>query len=160
MAQTWVGRDVRRLESVAKVTGRIEFADNIELPGMLHGMLLRSLVPHGRIVKVDASRARRLPGVYAVLTGADLLQMPIDPYTGPAFKDQAPLAIDKVRYAGDPIAAVAAVDRDTAEEALELIDVEIEELPAVFDVESALAPGAPLICERLVPAKTFADLIE
>jgi CO/xanthine dehydrogenase Mo-binding subunit len=148
------------LESVAKVTGQLEFVDNLELPGMLHGMLLRSLVAHGRIRRVDASRARRLPGVYAVLTGADLLAMPIDPYTGPAFKDQTPLAIDKVRYVGDPIAAVAAVDRETAEEALELIDVEIEELPAVFDVVAALEPGAPLISERLVPAGTFADLIE
>src|SRR5687767_8112708 len=111
MAQTIVGTDVRRLESVAKVTGQLEFTDNLELPGMLHGMLLRSVVPHGRIVHVDTSRARRLPGVYAVLSGADLLRMPIDPYTGPAFKDQAALAIDKVRYAGDPVAAVAAVDR-------------------------------------------------
>src|SRR6185295_12869899 len=73
------------------------------------------------------------------LTGADLVQMPIDPFTGPAFKDQAPLAVDRVRYAGDPVAAVAAVDRDTDE---------------------ALAPDAPLIHERLIPARTFADLIE
>src|SRR5579871_4680117 len=160
MAQAIVGTDVHRLESVAKVTGQIEFVDNLEFPGMLHGLLLRSIVPHGRIRRVDASRARRLPGVYAVLTGADLLQMAIDPYTGPAFKDQAALAIDKVRYAGDPIAAVAAVDRDTAEEALELIDVEIDELPAVFDVVEALKADAPLICERLVPAGTFADLLE
>jgi CO/xanthine dehydrogenase Mo-binding subunit len=156
----FIGHDVRRLEGLAKVTGRIEFADNIELPGMLHGMLLRSTVPHGRIRRVDASRARALPGVFAVLTGDDLRTMNIDPYTGPAFKDQAPLAIDKVRYVGDPIAAVAAVDRDTAEEALELIDVEIDELPAVFDVAEAMKPDAPLISERLIPARTFADLIE
>src|SRR5581483_8443108 len=133
---------------------------NIELPGMLHGALLRSMVPHGRIRRVDVSRARSLPGVYAALSGADLLRMPIDPFIGPAFKDQAPLAIDKVRYAGDPIAAVAAVDRETAEEALELIDVEIDELPAVYDVVTALEPDAPLVCERLVPASTFADLTE
>jgi len=155
-----IGTDVRRLEGRAKVTGRIEFVDNIELPGMLQAAILRSQVPHGRIRKVDASRARSLPGVYAVLTGDDLLQMNIDPFVGPAFKDQAPLAIGKVRYVGDPIAAVAAVDRDTAEEALELIDVEIEELPAVFTVQDAMKPDAPLICERLVPANTFADLIE
>src|SRR5947209_5545748 len=101
MAQTIIGKDTPRLESVAKVMGQLEFVDNFELPGMLHGMLLRSVVPHGRIRHVDASRARRLPGVYAVLTGADLVTMPIDPYTGPAFKDQAPLAIDKVRFVGD-----------------------------------------------------------
>ncbi|MBM2810140.1 MAG: aldehyde oxidase [Chloroflexi bacterium] len=155
-----IGKDVHRVEGLDKVTGRVEFVDNIELPGMLHGMMLRSNVPHGRIVHIDTSRARQLPGVHAVLTGDDLLAMPIDPFTGPAFKDQAPLAIGKVRYVGDPLAAVAAVDRDTAEAALDLIDVEIEELPAVFDVNAAMEPGAPLICERLVPARTFADLIE
>src|SRR5438093_11219865 len=155
-----VGSDVHRIEGQAKVTGRLEFVDNVELPGMLHGMILRSQVAHGEIKRIDTSRARQVPGVYAVLTGDDLLQMNIDPYTGPAFKDQAPLAIDKVRYVGDPIAAVAAVDRDTAEEALELIDVEIDELPAVFNVEDAMRPDAPLIMERLVPARTFADLIE
>jgi CO/xanthine dehydrogenase Mo-binding subunit len=145
---------------VSKLTGELEFTDNLELPGMLHGMLLRSTVAHGRVIRVDATRARALPGVYAVLTGADLANMPIDPFTGPAFKDQAPLAVDRVRYAGDPIAAVAAVDRDTAEEALRLIEVDIEELPGVFSVDEALAPDAPLIHERLIPARTFADLIE
>jgi CO/xanthine dehydrogenase Mo-binding subunit len=155
-----VGRDTHRVEMVSKLTGDIEFTDNIELPGMLHGMLLRSAVAHGNVIHVDASRARALPGVYAVLTGADLVNMPIDPFTGPAFKDQAPLAVDRVRYAGDPLAAVAAVDRDTAEEALRLIDVEIEELPAVFSVDDALATEAPLIHERFIPARTFADLIE
>lgn len=160
MSETFIGTDVRRREGRTKVTGQAEFVDNLVLPGMLHGMVLRSTVPHGRIRRIDTSRARRLPGVRAVLTGADLLQMGVDPYTGPAFKDQAALAIGKVRYVGDPVAAVAAVDRDTAEEALELIDVEIEELPAVFDVQAALEPGAPLVHERLVPASTFADLIE
>jgi len=155
-----VGTDVHRVEALDKVTGRLEFVDNMELPGMLHGMLLRSPVPHGRIANIDTSRAKRLRGVRAVLTGQDLLGMNIDPFTGPAFKDQAALAIGKVRYVGDPIAAVAAVDRETAEEALDLIDVEIEELPAVFDVHAAMAPDAPLISERLIPAKTFADLIE
>src|SRR5687767_6582602 len=149
---TIVGTDVRRVEGLDKVSGRLDFVDNMELPGMLHGMLLRSCVPHGRIISIDTSRAKQLPGVRAVLTGQDLLGMNIDPFTGPAFKDQSALAIGKVRYVGDPIAAVAAVDRDTAEEALDLIDVEIEELPAVFDVVSAMAPGAPLISERLVPA--------
>src|SRR5689334_24431329 len=110
-----VGKNQHRLEVLSKLTGEIEFTDNIELPGMLHGMLLRSTVAHGRVIRVDASRARELPGVYAVLTGADLVEMPIDPFTGPAFKDQVPLAIDRVRYAGDPLAAVAAVDRNTAE---------------------------------------------
>src|SRR4051812_16723221 len=97
-----IGTDVRRVEGRAKVTGRLEFVDNVELPGMLHGMMLRSQVPHGVIKRVDVSRARVVPGVYAVLTGDDLLRMNIDPYTGPAFKDQAPLAIGKVRYVGDP----------------------------------------------------------
>ncbi len=155
-----VGQDAPRKESFEKLTGTVEFVDNIALPGMLQGMLLRSTVAHGRIRRIDVSRARALPGVYAVLTGADIAEMGIDPYAGPAFKDQAPLAIGKVRYIGDPIAAVAAVDRATAEEALDLIDVDIEELPAVFDQVEAMQPGAPVVSERLTPAGTFVDLKE
>ena len=155
-----IGKSHARVEGVEKVTGAVQFTDNIELPGMLHGMLLRSTLPHGRIKRIDTSRAKALAGVYAVLTGEDLLTMGIDPYAGPAYKDQAPLAIGKVRYAGDPIAAVAALDRDTAAQALDLIDVEIEELPGVFDPVEAMHAGAPRVAERLVPAGAFTDLRE
>jgi CO/xanthine dehydrogenase Mo-binding subunit len=158
---TVVGTSPPRREAFEKLTGNVEFVDNLTLPGMLHGMLLRSNVPHGRIRGIDTTRARALPGVVAVLTGADLMTMAgLDPYAGPAFKDQAPLAIGKVRYAGDPIVAVAAVDRTTAEEALDLIDVEIDELPAVYDAVAAMEPGAPVVSERLTPAGTFVDLKE
>lgn len=157
---TIVGSSPPRREAHEKLTGTVDFVDNLQLPGMLHGMLLRSTVPHGLIRRIDTEQARALPGVYAVLTGADLLAMPLDPYAGPAFKDQAPLSIGKVRYVGDPIAAVAAVDRATAEAALDLIAVEIDELPAVFDPISAMQPGAPVVSERLTPAGTFADLKE
>jgi CO/xanthine dehydrogenase Mo-binding subunit len=144
-----------------RVTGRIPYTIDIELPGMLHARLLRSTVPHARIVRIDVSRARAVPGVAVVLTGADLAaRSDLFPYYGPVFRDQAILAIDKVRFVGDPVAAVAAVDLDTAQEAIDLIEVEYEELPAVFDTESALAPGAPLIHEGPPrTGQTFADVI-
>jgi CO/xanthine dehydrogenase Mo-binding subunit len=107
--------------------------------------MLRSPHAHARIVKVDASRAAKHPGVAAVLTRDDLIGDSIDPYFGLILQDQTPVALDRVRYVGEPVAAVAAVDADTAAEALDLIDVEYEELLAVFDAEEALKPDAPLL---------------
>ena len=107
--------------------------------------------------KVDSSRAEQLPGVVAVLTRDDLIGDHIDPYFGLFIQDQTPVALDRVRFVGDPVAAVAALDDETAAEALDLIDVEYEELPAVFDAEEALKPGAVLLPEgarRVIPGRT------
>lgn len=149
------------IDARQRVTGRVPYTIDVGLPRMLHARLLRSTLPHARIVRIDTSRARALPGVLAVLTGADLSARPdLSPYHGPIFRDQPALAIDKVRHVGEPVAAVAALDLDIAREAIGLIEVEYEELPAVFDIDAALAPGAPLVHEgppRLGP--TFADII-
>ena len=116
------------------------------MPGMLHGKLLRSPHPHARIVRIDTSRAAALPGVRAVVTGKDF---PGIKYGNlPQTRDYLPLAIDTVRYIGEEVAAVAAIDEDTAEEALDLIEVEYEPLPAVFDPEEAMRPGAPLLHDK------------
>lgn len=141
-----VGRSVPRLDGHAKVTGRALFTGDLEIPGMLHGAILRSPVAHARIRAVQTAEAERLPGVVAVLTGTDLADL--DPYYGHAVKDRPVIALDKVRYIGEPVAAVAAVDAGAATEALERIRVEYEELPPVPDMEHALAPGASLVHER------------
>ncbi len=127
-----------------RVTGNVGYTIDRSLPGMLHAKLLRSTAAHARIRRVDVSRARKVPGVVAVITGQDLLDRPdIEPFFGAVYRDQPILATDKVRFVGDPIAAVAARDLDAAREAIALIDVEYEELPAVFDIDAALAAGAP-----------------
>jgi len=149
------------IDSQERVTGTIAYALNAELPGTLVGQVLRSPHPHARIVGVDASRAERLAGVVAVLTRNDLVdQDELFPYFGPVIRDQGVVAIDKVRFVGDPVAAVAAIDEDTAREALDLIEVEYQELAAVFDAEEALQPGAPILHERFPAISSgFADVI-
>ncbi len=130
-----------RIDALDKVTGTAKYAADISRPGMLWAKVLRSPLPHARIVSIDTSRARALPGVHVVLTGHDL-----PPYrVGRSMRDMPILARDKVRFVGEKVAAVAAEDLDTAEEAISLIDVEYEELPAVFDPVEAMKPGAPLI---------------
>lgn len=138
-----VGRAVPRYDGPDKVMGRALYTADIRLPGTLVGKILGSPVAHGIVRRVDASKARALPGVFAVVTGADIP----DVWYGvsPAREDEQILARDRVRYIGDEVAAVAAIDEETAERALALIDVDIEELPAVFDAMDALAPGAPLV---------------
>src|SRR5574341_651406 len=141
-----VGQAISMVDSQQRVTGGIDYTVNFELPRMLHGAMLRSPHAHARIVKIDASRAVKHPGVAAVLTRDDLIGDHgdhIDPYFGLILQDQTPVALDRVRYVGEPVVAVAAVDADTAAEALDLIDVEYEELPAVFDAEEALQADAP-----------------
>jgi CO/xanthine dehydrogenase Mo-binding subunit len=149
------------IDSLERVTGRVPYTIDIDVPGMLHGKLLRSVMAHARIRSIDVSRARALPGVVTVLTGADLAaRTDIQPWFGPVFRDQPILAIGKVRYVGEPVAGVAAVDLDVAQEAVDLIEVEYEELPAVFTAEEALAEGAPLVHEEPPRiGQTFADLI-
>jgi CO/xanthine dehydrogenase Mo-binding subunit len=136
------------VDAYERITGTIEYTQNLSLPGMLHGRTLRSPHPHARILRIDASRALAAPGVVAVLTGQDLVDDPaLDPWFGPFIKDRAPLAIGKVRYVGDPVALLAAETDDQARDAVDLIDVEYEVLPAVLDIDAALAPGAPIIHE-------------
>ncbi len=144
---------VVREDAVAKVTGRATYVSDVAVPGMLHGKVLRSTIPHGRLVAIDASRALAMDGVVAVLTGQDLAGL--NAYWGLALRDRPVIAIDRVRYVGDPVAAVAAVDERTAEEALAAIDVEYEPLPFVTDPEEAARPGAPLIHDRMELIEDF-----
>ncbi len=131
-----------------RVTGAVEYVIDLELPGMLHAKILRSPFPHARIKHIDASAALEVPGVVAVFTRNDFLDDPqIDPYHGPQVADQPIVAIDKVRHVGDAVAAVAAEDPDTAEEALFYIDVDYEELDAVYDPLEAMAADAPRVHE-------------
>jgi len=139
-----VGRRLGRVDGEEKVSGRAEYVADVLLPGMLWGAVLRSPYPHARIVKLDTSRAGSLAGVRAVVTADETPKRT----WGVFVRDQPVLAIDKVRYVGEEVAAVAAVDLDTAREALELIDVEWEELPAVFDPDEAMRPDAPLVHEE------------
>ena len=150
-----VGHPTPKKDGALKALGHAQYADDISMPGMLHGKLLRSPHPHARIVRVDTSRAEALSGVRAVVTGKDF---PGIKYGNlPNTRDYLPLAIDTVRYVGEEVAAVAAIDEDTAEEALDLIDVEYEPLPAVFDPEEAMRPDAPLLHEK-APANICAEV--
>ena len=155
-----IGKSTPRLESEDKVTGQLEYLEDVTIAGMLHGKILRSSVPHAEVRRVDASRAETLPGVVAVLTGKDVVDNPrYQTYYGPAVKDQTIVAVDRVRFVGDPVAAVAATHPEIAEEALELIEVDYEELPSVLDPEEAVAEGAPLIHRKFRwPKEGFADL--
>ena len=154
-----VGHSVSRKDANPKVTGRALYVGNIEMPEMLHVAVLRSPYAHARITRVDKSKAEALAGVAVVLTGAEIARMPgVDPHFGPAFRDQPILAVEKACYAGDPVVAVAAIDQRTAEDALQLVEVDYEPLPAVFDVLEAVKPDAPLVHEQHRPAKAFADL--
>jgi CO/xanthine dehydrogenase Mo-binding subunit len=140
---------VPRLDADTKARGTAEYTADILLPGMLHAKVLRSPHAHARLVTIDASRASALEGVHAVATRDDLIGL--DPFHG-FIRDQPVLAIDRVRYVGDVVAAVAAVDEETALRALELIEVTYDPLPAVATIEQALADGAPELFETAPPA--------
>ncbi len=142
-----VGHAEHRCDGVEKVTGKAVYTVDIDLPEMAQAKILRSPFPHARVTRVDASRAEKLPGIYAVITREDQRRLGM---FGAAYKDQSIVAVDKVRYVGDPVAGVAAVDEATAEAALELIEVDYEELPAVTSIEEALVPGAPLVHDTSV----------
>lgn len=164
-----VGNRVLRTDAHDKVTGGKGYTVNVRLPGMLHGKLLRSPYPHARILRIDGSRAEKLPGVKAVLTTPDVPQIKYHPvYFAPStaasmIKDMLILS-DTVRFAGEPVAAVAATHAEIAEEAVDLIHVEYEPLPAVFSPEEAMKPGATQIYEHATnnvamnPAFSFGDL--
>lgn len=162
MEEGLIGKSVRRLDYETKVTGRAQYLADMSVPGMCHGKILRSPYPHARIIKIDASQALKVPGVVAVLTRDDILHdQGIEPFYGPVFKDQTIVAVETVRHVGDPVAAVAALSVDAAEEALKLIRVDYQELPAVLSVEDSLKPGATLVHESVkLPASGFADLAE
>jgi len=132
---------VVRLHGPDKVTGAARYTFDVSLPGMLHAKVLRSPHPHARIRSIETARAESLAGVFAVVTGADAAALP-DPYYGVAIRDQPVIAIDKVRYIGDMVAAVAAIDEETAYRALTLIDVQYHPLRAVM---------APRSCSRRRP---------
>lgn len=140
-----VGKPVERTDGRVKATGKARYAGDLVAPGMLHGKILRSPFAHAKILNIDTSKARKLPGVMAVITGKDFPGIPFG--TRPDTRDQIPMPITKVHHFGEGVAAVAAIDEDTADAALDLITVEYEELPVVLTAEDALAPGAPLVNE-------------
>jgi xanthine dehydrogenase molybdenum-binding subunit len=137
-----VGKRVPKIDAVDKATGRAQYIQDMKLPGMLYGKILYSKFPHARIVRIDAARARALPGVRAVITGEDIPEIKMGFY-----KDNRPLKAGKVRSYRDEVAAVAATDPDIAEEAVGLIEVIYEPLPGVFDPEEAMRKSAPLVHE-------------
>lgn len=139
-----VGKSIPRVDSLEKVTGKAMFCADIKLPGMLYAKLLRSRHPHARIIGINTSKAENLPGVRCVATGKD---SPSNRFGSPIL-DQTVLARDIVRYVGEPIAAVAAETIETAEEATELIEVEYEELPPVFNTEEAMATNPLVVVHR------------
>ena len=159
MTYTVIGKPLGRLEGPAKVTGAATFTADVILPEMIWGKVLRSPLPHARIVSIDTKEAGKMPGVLAVLTARDLP----DTLTGRVVYDTPVLAGERVRFIGEKVAVVAAEDPDVAEDALALIEVEYQELPAVFDAEEAMKPDAPLLHPDYrsylhAPEKFFSDL--
>src|SRR5687767_13819239 len=152
-----VGSSPPRVEAKAKVSGRAQYVHGMQLPGMLHGKIFRSTIAHGRLKSIDVSGARALKGVHSVITADDVLRVIPEPYYGPAFHDQPILAIDKVRYVGEPVAVVLADDPHIAEAAVQAIVAEYEELPAVYDEVEATTSKA-IVHDVLKPAGTFPDL--
>jgi CO/xanthine dehydrogenase Mo-binding subunit len=138
----YVGHSLPRVDGVDKVTGKAKFVGDLIIPGMLHGKILRSPYAHARIRSIDASKAESLPGVVGVLTAADVADL------HPIYNGRPVVAMDKVRYVGEPVAAVAAVDLAAADEALSAIDVDYEELAAVIGIDEAIENDAPLIHEE------------
>src|SRR2546428_2075863 len=140
-ARSVIGARVARVEGAEKVSGQALYAADVPMPGALWGKILRSPYPHARIVNIDASRAWKVDGVRAVVIGKE------EPghYQGKSIRDIPALCWDKVRFIGDRVAAVAAESLEAAEEAVGLIRVEYEELPAVFDGEDALRDDAPIL---------------
>ncbi len=153
-----IGQPLRRVEDERFLTGSATFLDDVKVPGTLHMAVLRSPQPHARILKIDAGRALQRPGVRMVLTGADVRALPSMRADAPEASHKSkrwPLAVDRVRYVGEAIAAVLAESREAAKDALEAIDVDLEALPAVVDLEAAIAPDAPLLYEEFKTNRTY-----
>lgn len=140
----WVGRAVPQIDMEAKLRGQTEYIGDVAMPNLAHAVIVRSPVAHGRIRAIDTSRAERVPGVLAVATAADAPDVKFGPYT----PDWEILARHKVRFIGDEVAAVAAIDEATARHAAGLVEVDIEEMPAVFDPFAALVEGAPVLWDE------------
>ena len=159
MAYGKIGQPLGRIEGPAKVTGEAKYTADVLLPGMIWGKVLRSPLPHAKIVSIDTQEAEQMPGILAVLTAKDLPDL----LTGRLVYDMPVLAIDRVRFIGEKVAVVAAEDPDMAEDALASIDVEYEEMPAVFDAHEAMKSEAPLLHPDYrsyahAPQKFFSDL--
>jgi len=152
-----VGRSRTRKDSRKKLRGQAMFAGDLEMPKMLIGKVIRSPVAHARIVSIDASAAAGMQGVVAILTGEDLGDLE-HPYFGHAIKDRPVIAIERVRFQGEPVVAVAAENEATADAALRMIVVEYDELPLVDTVDKAVAVDAPLLHDGPVVAGLFHGL--
>ena len=156
-AERYIGASIKRSEDPRILTGRGRYVDDIKLPRMLHAAFVRSPMAHARLLSVDVSAARELPGVVAVLTGADLEAMTVpgpDPllamFAGPGPTPEfSLLATDKVRFVGDPVAVVVAESRYLAEDGCELVEAEYDDLPAVVNAAFALDPSSPPLFANL-----------
>ena len=147
-----VGQSMPSLEAPDKAAGRIEYMADLTVPGMAHAKVVRSPLPHARIVSIDASEARAMPGVVCVLTRDEVRADPdVEEVYGFVYRDAPLVAMDKVRHQGDIVAVVVADDLQTAEAAAELVDVDYDELPAVMNVREALADGAQQVHEEFFP---------
>jgi carbon-monoxide dehydrogenase large subunit len=144
----FIGKAVHRVEDPLLLTGRAEFIDNLTLPGMLHCAILRSPIAHARITSIDTRAAEALAGVLAVVTGEDARRWSHPAATMPEGWGTHCLAVEKVRFVGEPVAAVAATSRYIAEDALERIEVDYDPLPPVIDPHKAIEPGGPLVFEE------------
>lgn len=157
-----IGKRLPRVEAQAKATGEALYTIDMSLPRMLHGKILRSPHAHARVIRIDTSRAERLAGVRAVITAKDLISEKRTYFCYGAFvPDEYPLAINRVRFIGDEVAAVAAIDEDIAQEALDLIRVDYEPLPSVQDTEESMREGAPQIHEHAkgnISWRTYQDI--
>lgn len=141
MSESTLGKNTAQVNARSKVMGRAQYAGDLQWPGMLHGKVLRSPYPHARIVRIDTAAAQALPGVRAVLTGHNSAGTP----WGVHHKERRTLALDQVRFAGEEVAAVAAISEEIARDALDLIEVQYEEQPAVLTAQQALAQGTPAL---------------
>ncbi len=155
-----IGRSILAHDGLEKVTGKTAYATEVKLPGMLYGKLKRSTIPHGRILRINSEKAQRLPGVKAIVTAEDALKVRF----GFFVKDRTLFCQDAVRYVGEAVAGVAATEERIAQEAAELIEVEYETLPAVFDPSEAVKEGAPLVhrdlstYEAVWPARKYGNI--
>ena len=142
------GTSARRVDGIAKVTGAARYTVDLSVPGMAHAIVVRSTRAHARIASIDRAAAAASPGVLRVITGEDLLAAGMTPYYGHVVLDHPVLAIERVRFHGEPVALVVAETRREAAEAAELVEVTYEELPAVIDADDALKPDAPILHEQ------------
>lgn len=157
-----VSKHVSRLDAEEKVRGTVEYTDDLDFEDVWHVKIHRSTVPHGNVTDIDTSEAEAIDGVERVVTREDVYEMVenegFTPYFGPAIKDQPVLALEKVHYIGDPVAAVIAHDPTTAEEAVDLIDVSYDEQDFCISVDEALQEDSPTLHESFESAETFPDL--